>query len=331
MTVGEPTVAEPTVVAVDQGKSGTRAEARVESGASVHGAAPGLSLARGSELGSTGADAVVDAVASLRLPRPPDVVSVGTTAAPESQDARRELAAELRARLGAERVLVTEDAVTAHLGAFRGAPGVVVSAGTGAIALWSDGQTCARVDGWGPILGDHGSGVAIGGAGLRAAFSAMDGRGAPTSLMESARRHLGGLGLDAARRLHAAANPTEIISDFAVDVLRAAEEGDQVAGAIVARAATDLATSAALAARLSLAAGEHPRCCAVGQLMRSPALRSAFTERATELGLVVGPAPAGSLAGAMFLATTGPPPAFAALVGVAAGARSRLPGPLGAR
>ena len=319
-------MADTTVVAVDQGKSGTRAEARVESGASVHGAAPGLSFSRGSELGSDGVDAVVDAVASLRLPRPPDVVSVGTTAAPESQDERRALATVLRARLGAGRVLVTEDAVTAHLGAFGGAPGVVVSAGTGAIALWSDGETSARVDGWGPILGDHGSGVAIGGAGLRAAFSAMDGRGAATSLTEPARRHLGGLGLDAARRLHAAANPTELVADFAVVVTRAAEDGDEVAGAIVARAADDLATSAALAARRALAAGERPRCCAVGQLMRGAALRSAFTERATELGLAVGSAPAGSLAGAMFLATTGPTPAFAALVGVAAAVPDRAMG-----
>ena len=308
-----------TVVAVDQGKSGTRAEARVESGASVHSAAPGLSFSRGCELGSTGADAVIDAVEGLRLPVTPDVVSVGTTAAPESQEERRELAEVLRVRLGASRVLVTEDAVTAHLGAFGGAPGVVVSVGTGAIALWTDGQVCARVDGWGPVLGDHGSGVAIGRAGLRAAFSAIDGRGTATSLVEPARRHLGGLGLDAARRLQSAANPTEIISDFAVAVVRAGEDGDQVAGSIIAQAADDLATSAALAARHALAAGEQPRCCAVGQLMRAPALRAAFTERATQLGLVVGQALAGSLAGAMFLATQGPTPPFAALVGVAGG------------
>jgi len=324
-------VAETTVVAVDQGKSGTRAEARVDSGASVHGGAPGLSFVRGSELGSDGVDAVVDAVASLRLPRPPDVVSVGTTAAPETMAERRDVAEALRARLGAGRVLVTEDAVTAHLGAFGGAPGVVVSAGTGAIALWTDGETSVRVDGWGPLLGDHGSGAAIGGAGLRAAFSAVDGRGPATSLVAPAGRHLGGLGLDAARRLHAAANPTELVSEFAVAVLRAAEDGDEVAGAIVAGAAHDLATSAALAARPALTAGDRPRCCAVGQVMRSPALRAAFTEHATRLGLLVEHAPAGPVAGAMHLATAGPPAAFAALVGVADGTRSPLPDATGTR
>jgi N-acetylglucosamine kinase-like BadF-type ATPase len=312
-----------TVVAVDQGKSGTRAEASVASGARVHSAAP--VSARGSEPGSTGVDAVVDAVAGLRLPRRPNVVSVGTTAAPATQEERHELAAILRDRLGVEQVLVTEDAVTAHLGAFRDAAGVVVSAGTGAIALWSDGRTCARIDGWGPYLGDHGSGSAIGRAGLRAAFSAADGRGAATSLMEAARVHLGGLGLDAARRLQAAANPTEIISAFAVAVLRAAEDGDPIASSITARAADDLATSAALAARPALAAGVRTVCCVVGQLIQSTALRTAFTERATQLGLVVGEPKGGAMAGAMALATSGPPPAFEPLVGVAGAAQPANP------
>jgi glucosamine kinase len=302
-------VAASTVVAVDQGKSGTRAEARVASGASVHG---GM-LARGSEPGASGVDEVVEAVTSLRLPGPPDVVSVGTTAAPGSQGERNELAAVLRARLNAGRVLVTEDAVTAHLGAFRGAPGVVVSAGTGSIALWSDGRTCARVDGWGPILGDHGAGADIGRAGLRAAFSAVDGRGPATSLVAPARRHLGGFDLDAARRLHQSPNPTEIISDFAVKVFQAAENGDEVAVAIVTRAATDLATTAALAARP--AAGAPVRCCVVGQLVRNELLHNAFRERATELGLVMAEPLGNALAGAMFLASTGPTPPFVGLVG----------------
>lgn len=312
---GVTTVDGATVVAVDQGKSGTRAAARVASGASVHGGAPGL--ARGSEPGTSGVDAVVEAVTSLRLPRPPDVVSVGTTAAPEGRRARNELADVLRHRLDAGRVLVTEDAVTAHLGAFRGTPGVVVAAGTGSIALWSDGTSCARVDGWGPVLGDHGSGADIGRAGLRAAFSAVDGRGPATSLVEPARRHLGGLGLDAARRLHAAPNPTEVIADFAVPVLRAAEGGDAVAAEIVSRAAADLATSAALAAGPAVS----PRCCVVGQLVRNTALYRAFTARATELGLAVTEPLGGALAGAMFLATEGPTPAFAGLVGVAGTSR----------
>nr|WP_276617601.1 BadF/BadG/BcrA/BcrD ATPase family protein [Streptomyces coryli] len=222
--------------------------------------------------------------------------------------------------MGARRVLVAEDSVTAHLGALGGAPGVVVSAGTGAVAMWSDGQRCVRVDGLGPILGDHGSGADIGRAGLRAAFSAAEGRGPATALVEPARQHLGGLGLDGARRLHASSSPTELVSAFAIAVLRAAGEGDAVAAEIAARAADALATSAALAAEPGLAADPapaRPRCCAVGRLMRSEALAAAFTRRATELGLTVAAPHADALAGAMLLATNGPGPAFADLVGAA--------------
>ena len=308
---------EPTVVAVDQGKSGTRAEARVGSGARVHSAGPGLSLTRGTPPGSSGVATVVEAVRNLRLPEPPDIVSVGTTAAPGTQDERHELAEELRHQLGAGRVLVTEDAVTAHLGAFRGAAGVVVSAGTGTIALWSDGETCARVDGWGPILGDHGSGAAIGVAGLRAAFAELDGRGPATALTEQARTHLGGLDLNAARRLHATANPTEAVADFAVVVLHAAEAGDAVAGGIVARAAADLARSCALAAADALAAGDRPRCCAVGQIATNALLRNAFVADATQHGLVVVEARGGCLDGAKLLAAGEYGRAFDALIGVA--------------
>jgi glucosamine kinase len=134
--------------------------------------------------------------------------------------------------------------------------------------------------------------------------------------MEPARSHLGGLDLDAAWKLYAAENPTDFVAEFATAVLREAEE-DPVALAIVIRAANDLATSAALAARASIAAGEQPQCCPVGRLMRAPMLRNAFAERVTRLGLTVVPALAGSLAGAMLLAAQGPPPAFAGLVGVA--------------
>ncbi|MDF2847904.1 MAG: hypothetical protein K0R97_1886 [Oerskovia sp.] len=64
----------------------------------------------------------------------------------------------LRASLGAERTAVAADAVTAHLGALGGRAGAVVAVGTGTIALGTDlAGTWRRVDGWGHLLGRHGS------------------------------------------------------------------------------------------------------------------------------------------------------------------------------
>jgi N-acetylglucosamine kinase-like BadF-type ATPase len=99
-----------------------------------------------------------------------DVVAAGLTGYAGEIDA-------VAAALPAPRLLVTNDAVTAHLGALGGEPGVVVVAGTGAIALAvrADGAT-ARADGYGSRLGDDGGGHWIGRAGLAAALRAADGR-----------------------------------------------------------------------------------------------------------------------------------------------------------
>lgn len=63
--------------------------------------------------------------------------------------------------------------------------GVALIAGTGSIAFGrnSDGNT-ARCGGWGPIMGDEGSGYAIACQGLRAAARSSDGRGPRTELLE---------------------------------------------------------------------------------------------------------------------------------------------------
>ncbi len=82
-------------------------------------------------------------------------------------------------------MLVSDDAVTAHLGALGGEPGVVIVAGTGAIALAVD-EVAARADGWGTRLGDDGGGYWIGRAGLAAALRAHDGRGGSRELLARA-------------------------------------------------------------------------------------------------------------------------------------------------
>ena len=68
-------------------------------------------------------------------------------------------------------------------GAFKGKPGVVIIAGTGSFALAKDHRGAThRAGGWGRILGDEGSGYAIGRDGLNAVTKFMDGRGRPTLL-----------------------------------------------------------------------------------------------------------------------------------------------------
>ena len=86
------------------------------------------------------------------------------------------LTAALEERFGAGRVLVTTDARVALAGASPGdpdGPGVVLIAGTGAIAYGrSTRGEEARAGGWGPLLGDEGSGYAIARQGLAAVVRA---------------------------------------------------------------------------------------------------------------------------------------------------------------
>jgi len=131
------------------------------------------------------------------------------------------------------------DVVAAHAGAFAGATGIVVSAGTGAITFGAD-EFGARVyaDGWGPILGDEGGGYWIGVQALRATCRALDGRSTPTVLANAV---LSALGVEDGDELvpliYAPDTPRERIASLARVVSHLAEEGVSEAIEIRERAA----------------------------------------------------------------------------------------------
>ena len=90
---------------------------------------------------------------------------------------RTRLEQSLAAQGIAEWVHVTSDFEAALHDAFGTGSGILVISGTGSSA-WGrneDGRE-ARVGGWGPILGDEGSGYAMGLAALRTCMRAFDGR-----------------------------------------------------------------------------------------------------------------------------------------------------------
>ena len=79
-------------------------------------------------------------------------------------------------------VQIEIDALAALVGGLGTRRGIVLIAGTGMIAFGADGQgTQTRAGGWGSRF-DHGSGYALGLAGLDAVVSAADGRKHPTHL-----------------------------------------------------------------------------------------------------------------------------------------------------
>jgi N-acetylglucosamine kinase-like BadF-type ATPase len=187
---------------------------------------------------------------SRLLPLPTvDVVAVGHTGLPVDEAERLTIARLLSDRTGASQVLLTPDWTTAHLGALGGGPGVVISAGTGAVALGVDssGRT-ARVDGFGYLFGDAGSAFAIGRRALELALRDLDGRLSAPGLAAAARARFGPDLHAAAWGLYASPTLVDVVARFAPDVIELAHAGDAPAGEIIQRAAEDLASSAAAAA-----------------------------------------------------------------------------------
>jgi len=230
------------VVGVDAGGTRTRAVALDGEGREV-GRAEGRSAIADAVEPRAPAEAVAEVCAAAasaaggRLPV--DAVWAGLSGAGR-EVARVAVEGELR-RLGVAReVRVGTDVAAAFHDAFGSGPGILLIAGTGSIA-WGraeDGWE-ARVGGWGPHLGDEGSGYAIGAEGLKCVARQADGRAPRTPFALAV---LGFLGKDTAQDLlpWAASASKGEVAGLAPVVAASASEGDPAAQEILARAVRDL-------------------------------------------------------------------------------------------
>ena len=206
---------------------------------------------------------------------------------PKDQEVVREWAA--RTRLAAT-VDVLEDAALLLAAGSPDGWGVAVVAGTGSMAYarGADGRT-ARAGGWGPLLGDEGSGYAIALAGLRAAARAADGRAAATPLTD---RLLAACGLTRPEELVGVVyrgGDRATLAALAPVVLDAADSGDTVAGEIATAAAAELAAAAAAAARSLGLGARFPVALAGGLLASCTTYRARFLAALAERGLHADP------------------------------------------
>lgn len=180
--------------------------------------------------------------------------------------------------LGVTRVGLAHDSVSGYLAANGTEPGVMLAVGTGVVTLAVSETAVAKVDGWGFMLGDAGSGYWIGRAALDAVLRANDGRGAATALEQIAIDRFGPLD-ELYMVLQADPRRVSTIASFCRTTVEAATAGDQVAATVVAAAADELAHSAASALiRTGWTAGERTRVSAVGAL---PTQSSYFREQLT--------------------------------------------------
>ena len=300
----------PAALAVDAGQTTIRA-ALVNDGRGPRTAvAPGVvrvSATAGPELVS---ERLLAAVAELGpLPDPAPAAAIGLSGFEAIGDGDvRWLADTFRQAVGVESLAIASDGLTALLGAIGRRNGVVVAAGTGTACLARRDARFAKVDGWGSLLSDAGSGFAIGRAGLDSALREHDGRGGSGRLVEAARERFGEMDR-LPEQIYSAPVPTRAVASFATDVGRAAEAGDERAVTILADAARELAISACAAAGRLYEPGEPVLVSYAGSVFQAGALIAGPFRREVEARLPEASVedPAGDpLDGALLLAELAP-------------------------
>jgi N-acetylglucosamine kinase-like BadF-type ATPase len=176
---------------------------------------------------------------------------------------------------------VLNDVDAAQIGAFAGGPGILILAGTGSMAWARDAKGKShRVGGWGETIGDEGSGYWIGRRMLSLASQSLDGRAAPTKLVDAVFKTLhldpadpvNGLEGWVARLTH----PRSEISALAAACGAVAETGDAAAIAILEEAADELARHFRAIAK---PAGVTLPWSYAGGTFNSPVLREAVASR----------------------------------------------------
>ncbi len=221
-------------------------------------------------------------------------IGVGAAGAWAAPDAATALARTLADATGAH-VAVTSDVVSAHVGALQGAPGTLLIAGTGAAALGVDADGVRLVDGWGPDLGDLGSGSWIGREGVRATLRARDALGPSTMLSDALRAHIAPAA-DPITWLASDIPTARQLATVAPLVLDAAAAGDAVALQIAADAVRLLAASAVAASDRALDVAVH------GGLTDHLWFRAELERALTDAGRTIVPAVGDALDGAALLA-----------------------------
>ena len=216
---------------------------------------------------------------------PPDAVCLGMAGVDRDSDGR--IIRDIMRRLGfRQNTLIVNDALIALVAGAGAGPGVVVISGTGSIAYGVGHRgLAARAGGWGPILGDEGSGYWIGRRALEAVVRAADGRGPITTLTDKVLEYFSLSRPDLlVSEIYHQPHGRRAIASLGPEVDRARLEGDLVAGEIMSGAADELAKAAAsVITRLDMRGERFPILLAGGMLKRSEWLTAEVERRMAEV------------------------------------------------
>jgi N-acetylmuramic acid 6-phosphate etherase len=192
----------------------------------------------------------------------------------------------IREQAIAERVLVVNDAELVIAAGTPDGWGIALISGTGSVCVGRapDGRV-VRVGGWGPLLGDEGSGYHMALQALRLATQTADGRKDASSLLQAILRRWSLPNPHALiRHVYAETTTTSDLAALAQVVLDAAAGGDPAARAILEQGASDLAAQVDATARKL--GRPHPPLALAGSLLRGDLRRALVAAITTEVGPV---------------------------------------------
>ena len=252
----------PIFVGVDAGGSAiTCAIERDGATALTHGEAANVRTAGIAHA----ADAIAAAIRSGLSEGAFDALAVGAAGAGDPTVARM-LESALRERFSDGAIAVVEDAEIALRAGVPAGDGAVMIAGTGSIAYARVGERSYRAGGYGYLVGDDGSGFAIGRAALAQMLRWYDERIPGNELFDALALRLQ---VDSAQALlghiYGQAHPVATIASVAPLVLELASAGERSATKIVQGAALELVDLVkALVRRSQIASREMPLVFAGG-------------------------------------------------------------------
>lgn len=169
--------------------------------------------------------------------------------------------------------------------------GIGLIAGTGSIAVGkaADGRM-GVAGGWGYLIGDEGSGYAIGQAALHAVTQAVDGRAPKTLLVEKVLEFWNlKTAKDLLPQVYGGQSWKPEIAQLSKPVVEAADEGDAVAQAILNQAAVDLAKTVCAVARQLDFSGQVPLALGGGVVVNNDKLAESVIAQIHAMGIDVSP------------------------------------------
>jgi glucosamine kinase len=274
----------PLVVGVDGGGTRTRvlvADLEGRQLARVEGAATALRPGEERQSAEIITDLVREALDSIeRGETRPSTLVVGVAGGGQERAAQALWQALASSRI-ADDVNVVSDAEIALDDAFGDAAGVLLVCGTGSVAFARapDGRV-ERCGGWGPVMGDEGSGAWIGRRAMSVITAAHDGREPDTALIGAVLTALEAESLEALIPWAADATPGDF-AQLAPIVAQVAAQGDLRANALISIAVEELVLHVRTLARRCFTdeRASVPVACAGGMMSKGSLVRKRVEQR----------------------------------------------------